>query len=55
MDNQITTLEKEVAAIVARQTVKETTGDRSITSLLEGYSGEEKALKRGQVGCDGVG
>lgn len=48
-------LDKEVEAIVARQTAKESGHDRSITSLLESHPDEKKGLQRGPVGCDGVG
>lgn len=48
-------LDKEVAAIVARQTAKESGHDRNITSLLESHADEKKGLQRGPVGCDGVG
>lgn len=37
---------------MALQTAKEVGKDPEIKAL---YGGEEKPLKRGQVGCDGVG
>ncbi|KAG0141216.1 hypothetical protein CROQUDRAFT_83465 [Cronartium quercuum f. sp. fusiforme G11] len=53
---QIIALEREVAGIVARQTATETSPTQSkIKSLLDGYTGDEKPLQRGRVGCDGVG